>query len=195
MNNLVIIIFLIFALASVISLFIKKDSDRQKNILLIFGLAATISSWFATSYLNNNQSTNEAKRELKVKILLDAYTRLSNSNYRDTTPIGHKRNKYGFIYDRYSESALTSIQLLANDETVLLANKFILSNGKSEYLNLLNSLRNELRDELNINKLPNDLLYDPSLFRTYRKTNHLDSLTNQQEFDLVLKLNEAQYIK
>ncbi len=195
MNNLIIIIVGLFLLAAAISYFIKKDSDRQKNILFTFGLAATISSWFATSYLSNYQSTIEAKRELKVKLLLDAYTRLSNYNYRDTTPSGNIRNKYEFIYARYAESALTSIQLLAKDETVLLANKFIISNGKSEYSNLINSLRNELREELNINKLPDDILYNQTLFRTFRKLNHPDTLTSQQEFDLILKLNEVQYIK
>lgn len=178
----------------------QNDVDYLKNLILAIGIATTIVSWFFIGYINNEnekkrnllefeRSTNQSKRDLKVKFLLDAYFRLENSDMRDA-PDGSQQNLYDDIYKKYAESALTSVQLLGSDSTIKLANKFILSGGSNHYSDLLRSLRNEIRYELNLQELPNSEDYTPSTFRTFRKLSSPKVLTADQEFQLTIRLNE-----
>ena len=111
------------------------------------------------------------------------------SHHRDP-PEGSKAFAYDYIYNKYLESALTSIQLLANDSTVKLANSFALSGGKEHFSDLLISLRDELRNELNLMELPKTNEYIPTVYRTFRTTNAPHDLTSQQQYELIIKLNE-----
>jgi hypothetical protein len=181
--------------------FLPHDADYFKNIILASGIAATIVSWFIIGYINNEnekkrnllefeRSTNQSKRDLKVRFLIDAYFRLENSDFRDTFPNGVERNMYDQVYLKYAESALTSVQLLGSDSTIRLANLYILSGGKDHFRELLESLRNELRKELALKALPNLKEYIPSVYRSYRKLGAPNKLTPEQEFQITLKLSE-----
>lgn len=180
--------------------YLPKDDDYFKNLILASGIAATIVSWFIVGYLNNEnekkrnllefeRTTSQSKRDLKVKFLIDAYFRLQNSDFRDTVPNGYEPNKYDQIYLKYAESALTSVQLLANDSTVRLANLHILSNG-AHFDQLLVSLRDELREELDLRALPNSRDYAPTVFRSLRRLDAPNALTPEQQFQLTVKLSE-----
>jgi D-alanyl-lipoteichoic acid acyltransferase DltB (MBOAT superfamily) len=173
---------------------LQKDAEYQKNLILLGGIGITIISWFVNGYINNeneknrnqlsiSQSILQSKRDLKVKFLLDAYFRLENADMRDITPQGHQPNLYDYIYLKYTESALTSIQLLAKDSTVKLANLYLLSGGKGHYSELLIMLRDELRQELNLESLPATKEYHPSSYRTYRKIGAPNSLTQNNNIN------------
>jgi hypothetical protein len=180
---------------------LPKDKDYNKNLILASGVLITIISWFIVGYLDNEnekmrnklefeRSTKQSKRDLKIKFLMDAYFRLTNSDMRDTTPFGIQKNMYDYIYFKYSESALTSIQLLGSEKTIKIANDFILSGGNEHLSDLLESLRDDLRKELELDSLPKTKDYHPTVFRAYKKLDAPNELTPDQQFQLILKLNE-----
>jgi len=169
-------------------LFLPKDEEFIKNVFIAIGIGVTITGWLVVSYLNNQQEITQKKRDLRVKYLLDAYFRLENSDHRNfDSPTN------GYIYMKYAESALTSIQLLGEPETIQLANKYILTGG-DHYSDLLQALRNNLRKELNLSILPlsneSDSSYHPSSYRIKRKWGVDDTLTSAEHVQLIIKLNE-----
>ncbi len=179
---------------------LSKNAEYEENLILAGGCGITIISWFVVGYINNEnekkrnrlsieQSTLQAKRDLKIKFLLDAYFRLENTDYRDLAPEGHRVPLYDFLYLKFVESALTSIQLLANPSTVELAVKHITSGG-NHYSDLLLALRAELREQLNLEELPTTKEYWPSSYRTFRKNEAIQPLTTDQEYELTIKLIE-----
>jgi len=181
----------------------SNNDEYQKALILLGGVGVTIIGWFLTGYFNNEnekvrnrlsieQSIGQAKRDLRVKFLLDAYFRLENADFRDSTPEGQQPNRFDYIYLKYAESALTSIQLVGSDTLVQLANAYILSGGKQHFDELLKLLRDELRSELNLSKLPNTNDFKPSIYRTYRKLNAPDQLTPEQQMQLTTRLSEFQ---
>jgi len=180
---------------------LKVDADYDKNLLLAGGFGITILSWFVVGYINNenekkrnqlsiNQSILQSKRDLKVKFLLDAYFRLENSGYRDMKYENRQKWKYDYVYKKYSESALTSIQLLGDEDTVKLANAYTLAGGEKHYDELLKKLRDDLRKELGLKQLPNTEDYHPTTLRVYRNTDAPDQLTPEQQLDLAIRLSE-----
>ena len=180
--------------------FLKKDPQYQQNIILLGGLSVTMISWSVNGYISNQneimrnqlsiqQSILQSKRDLKIKFLLDAYFRLENSDGRGDNP-KYKAMPYNYIYQKYSESALTSVQLLADSSTVLMANKFVLSGGNNHLRELLLLLRSELRTELSLRQLPNDTALMPTYFREYRTKSAPDILTPEQQYQLIIRLNE-----
>lgn len=194
------LIFAVFIFIFLLKL-LPKDIDYFKNLLLASGLIVTIVSWFIVGYLNNEnekkrnelefkRSTSQSKRDLKVKFLIDAYFRLENADYRDTTPNNHQRNMYDYVYIKYAESALTSVQLLGSERTVRLANSHIISGGKEHFRELLEALRDELRIELELPILPKTDDYVPTVYRTSRKLDAPNKLTPEQQFQLTMKLSE-----
>jgi hypothetical protein len=196
---IVLIIIAFFVLRSNL----KQGPDYEKNLILAGGFGITILSWFVVGYINNenekkrnklsiNQSTIEAKRDLKVRFLLDAYFRLENMGMRDTSPPGNKVLIYDYIYLKYAESALTAIQLLGDETTVKLAMQFINSHAKEHFSDLLVMLRDELRKELDLTELPKTDDYIPATFRTYRTIDAPNDLTPEQQYQLILNLNEFQ---
>lgn len=198
-----ILLALIIAVFIFILLFklLPKDNDYFRNLILASGILVTIVSWFIVGYLNNEnekkrnelefkRSTSQSKRDLKVKFLIDAYFRLENSDYRDTFPNNHQRNMYDYVYLKYAESALTSVQLLGSESTVKLANIYIMSGGKEHFRELLESLRDELRGELELPVLPKTDDYIPSVYRIFRKLDAPNKLTPDQQFQLTMKLSE-----
>ena len=198
----IVVVFFLVVIGFIIAKhFLKKDEEYQKNLILLGGIGITIISWFVTGYINNENEKNrnqfsitqsilQSKRDIKVKFLLDAYFRLENNDHRDTVPKGNKNLIYDYVYMKYAESALTSIQLVGSDTTIRLANQYILSGGKAHFSELLLSLRNELRKEVELSKLPLTQEYTPTVFRVYRKTTAPNDLTLEQQYQLIIKLNE-----
>jgi hypothetical protein len=189
-----------------ISFFIVKynisvDKDYDKNLLLAGGFGITILSWFVVGYINNenekkrsqlsiNQSILESKRNLKVKFLLDAYFRLESAGHREMNYPDRQKWKYDYVYKKYSESALTAIQLLGDEDTVKLANAYTLAGGEKHYDELLKMLRDDLRKELGLKQLPNTKDYDPTTLRVYLNTDAPDELTPERQLDLAIRLSE-----
>lgn len=167
--------------------------DRATNIILAVGIAVTVISWFVTGYLNNRQSVLQRKREIKVRMLTDAYFKLQNLKDREAyeSPVN------AYIYYKYSEEALDEIQLIGDNELVGDAELFTksLPQGGTAFQtplnNLLIKLRNDLRRELNVESI-NDPALNPFQLRVKRnaRLSTQDSLTSQEEINLIIRLNE-----
>jgi len=175
---------------------LPKNDEYEKNLILATGFGITIISWFMVGYINNKneikrndlanaKSILETKRSLRIKFLLDAYFRLENMEQRNYESL----TDY-FIYMKYGESALTSIQLLGEQEVVKLSNNFILSNGQKYFQELLIQLRADLRKELMLADLPNTPDFAPVMFRFKKNPDVSFDLTAEQKLQLTIKLNE-----
>jgi hypothetical protein len=190
-SALVLIIFfnLLFFLKKV-----PQDDGYQKNLIQAAGFGLIAISWFVTGYLNNQQSVLQKKRDLKVRMLTDAFFKLQNLNNREASesPVN------AYIYYKYSENALAEIQLIGNRELVEAAKEFVdaMRKGDSFYIepynNLLIELRNELRTELDVPSINNLDSLNPYVLRVNRSTRvrTIDSLSSEDEINLIIRLNE-----
>ena len=160
--------------------------DFAKNMILAAGFGLTAISWFVSGYINNQQSVLQKKRKLKVRMLTDAFFKLQNIYSRE----GNETQVNAYIYYKYSENALNEIQLIGDPKLVKLASVFGLSNGARGYEDLLVELRNDLRKELGVSSIPNDEDLKPFSFRANRKLITQDTLTSEEEINLIMKLNE-----
>jgi hypothetical protein len=198
LRSIIISSCIIFLILWFLFQYLERNNEFEKNMILAVGFGLTIISWFVTGYLNNQneikrnrlnieQGVLQKKRDLRTKFLLNAYLRLDNFDNRYS-----ETDADNYIYRKYAESALTSIQLLGDSELVKLTHNWIMnSNDSISFNKLLRQLRNDLRQELAISKLPdNDTSYNTVTFRIYRNWLLKDTLTSEQEIQLIIKLNE-----
>ena len=121
-------------------------------IKIIVTTLVAFAGWYLVHYLNSERDLQNKRRQLRITYLLDAYRRLERA--------GNRKN-----YKDYSvilEETLADIQLLGTAEQVLLAQKVIkdLENAQSASLNqLLNEIRDDLRNELQIGKVSEPLVF------------------------------------
>jgi len=190
MNLKVILIVSIFVAISLIWIYrqLPKNQEFGKNMILAAGFGITIISWFVSGYINNQQSVLQKKRELKVRMLTDAFFKLQNINDREGTesPVN------AYIYYKYSEDALAEIQLLGDLKLIKLAQTFAETKDTGVYNNILIQLRNDLRNELGVPKLSDAELLRPFTFRVLRdrRLKTQDSLTSEDEINLIIRINE-----
>jgi hypothetical protein len=119
--------------------------------LLITTLVAII-GWFAVHRLNAARDRVNKRRDLIVGYLIQAYRQLESCSNRDAT-----------LSDmRTVESAISDIQLLGSAEQVRLAQKFaeeFAASGNASADELLAVLREDLRLELSLKKVPRAMKY------------------------------------
>jgi hypothetical protein len=170
--------------------YLNRNNQGVNNLVLAVGFTITIIGWFVNSYIENKLDTEKTKKELRVKYLLNAYYRIENAANRYNGEY-HESDIDSYIFGKYSESALGGISLLADTQTIRLANEYILDNkGIRNSHELLTSLRNELRNELDLMPVPNNSVYNLNSFRIFRKNPMNDSMTSEQQIDFIIKLNE-----
>jgi len=119
--------------------------------LLVPTLVAVV-SWFVGSWLAAKRDRANKRRDMRVQYLLDAYRRLQGAGHRPLVP----------PYSLDLESALADVQLLGSPAQAALAQKFTLEMGEHGHAlldDLLLSLRNELRAELELEKIEGKLTY------------------------------------
>jgi hypothetical protein len=119
--------------------------------LLVTTIVA-IGGWFAAHRLAAARDRANKRRDLIVEYLIQAYRRLESCSNRADGP-----------YDSTAlESAVADIQLLGSPEQVTLVQRFaeeFAASRDSSVDELLASLREELRSELGLKRVPRDVKY------------------------------------
>jgi len=120
--------------------------------MLVTTIVAIV-GWLAVHRLSAARDRANKRRELRVQYLIDAYRKLENAGNRKTSTRDH--------VDVF-ESAVADIQLFGSPEQVKLARKFALdfaAQGAAALDPLLNSLRADLRQELQLPSLEETITY------------------------------------
>lgn len=120
--------------------------------LLITSLT-TIFGWYILHKLTKKREQENKKKELRIKYLIDAWSKLEYASNRD-------KNAQEFI--DYIEKPIASIQLFGTSKQIELAQKIAEQITKNQQANLdliLKELRDNLRDELNLEKINSGIKY------------------------------------
>jgi hypothetical protein len=121
----------------------------QLLIPLLVTTVVAIIGWLIGHYLNSQRDRQNKRREVRVQYLIDAYRRLEAGSSRGAID----KTEYGKGF----ESAIADIQLLGSEEQARMAKEVAIaiatrkSNASSGPL--LMSLRNALRNELDLGSL------------------------------------------
>ena len=111
-------------------------------IPIIVAVAVAFTGWFVVHKLNVSRDEAAKRREIRVQYLLEAYRNLEHSANRED-----RSQRLAF------ENAIADIQLLGSIEQVVLAQavgETLASQGTVRINDLLESLRRDLRAELNL---------------------------------------------
>jgi hypothetical protein len=120
--------------------------------LLVTTVIAVAGWWVAHSTATKRDQANK-RRDLRIQYLIDAYRRLESVSNRDENSPEWAQGL---------ESAIADIQLFGSAGQVALAKKFATDMaGKSQASadDLLNDLRRDLREELNLESVPSDVKF------------------------------------
>lgn len=110
----------------------------------------TVVSWSAIHFLSKQRDVLNKKKEIRIRYLIDAFRRLESAS-----------NKKVAI-NKDLESVMADIQLFGSKKQIKLAQKFIsemAENQNSSTLELLESLRDDLREELMLDKVSDKFLF------------------------------------
>ena len=110
----------------------------------------TVVSWSAIHFLSKQRDVLNKKKEIRIRYLIDAFRRLESAS-----------NKKVAI-NKDLESVMADIQLFGSKKQIKLAQKFIsemAENQNSSTLELLESLRDVLREELMLDKVSDKFLF------------------------------------
>jgi hypothetical protein len=184
LRGILILVFLMSIFSTGLVLYLP-EAEYHRNLLLGLGLVVTVLGWSVNEYINNRQAVLQKQRDLKVKLLLDAYFRLEGSDNRD-----YETSSDAYIYQKYSESAIQAIQLLGDERAIELAREYAASNGKEHYNELLEELRREIRKELNLSSIPITGDFNPAELRIRRNGPFHDTITSAEQIQLITKLND-----
>lgn len=115
-------------------------------LALLIPTGVAIVSWFVGSWLSVRRDRTNKRRDLRVQYLIDAYRRLQAAGHRPLLP----------PYSADLESAIADVQLFGNPAQIAAAQKFaseMASHGQASLDDLLASLRNNLRNELQLERV------------------------------------------
>ena len=118
----------------------------QFFIQLLITIIVVIAGWFVVHLLTANRDRVNKHRDIRMDYLITAYQRLENAVHR----------KQESKYFRDMESSVADIQLFGNEsqiEQVKIFLKEFEEKGLGSVDDLLNNLRDELREELNLSKV------------------------------------------
>lgn len=110
----------------------------------------TVVSWSAIHFLSKQRDVLNKKKEIRIRYLIDAFRRLESAS-----------NKKVAI-NKDLESVMADIQLFGSKKQIKLSQKFIsemAENQNSSTLELLESLRDDLREELMLDKVSDKFLF------------------------------------
>jgi hypothetical protein len=115
-------------------------------LTVLIPTVVAVISWFVGSWLAARRDRANKRRDLRVQYLVDAYRRLEAASHRPLVP----------PYSSDLESAVADIQLFGSPIQVADAKKFALEMaelGQASLDDLLLSLRNDLRTELQLEEV------------------------------------------
>jgi hypothetical protein len=132
-------------------------SDAVANVVMPLvqaAVAATIVvwGWSAVHKRSVERDLANKRRDLKVQYLIDAYRRLQGAGHRPLVP----------PYSSDLESAIADVQLFGDPAQVAAAQKFafeMADHGQALLDDLLASLRNDLRNELQLERTEGKLTH------------------------------------
>lgn len=116
---------------------------------LIITSIVTIVGWFIAYRFSVEKDRANKRKDLRVNYLIDAWRKLEFAVYRED-------------YDRveFLEKPIADIQLFGNSRQVELAQKFandMANNQEASLTELLLALREDLRKELKMSEVPNEI--------------------------------------
>lgn len=117
---------------------------------LLTTTAVAVLGWFAAHWFSVSRDRANKRREMRLARLIDAYRALERSAHRPFT---------GSTADAVSD-AFADVQLLGSQEQVALAQKLMeefAANRGVDWQPLLLSIRDEIRTELRLSRLPASL--------------------------------------
>ena len=117
--------------------------------LLVTSLISIV-SWGAIHFLSKQRDVLNKKKEIRIKYLIDTFRRLESASDRKVA------------INKDLESVMADIQLFGSKEQIKLAQKFIsemAQNQSSCTSYLLESLRDDLRRELMLDKISDKFLF------------------------------------
>jgi hypothetical protein len=124
--------------------------DTELSTPLLVTVAVAIIGWYVVHRLSSNQEREAKRREMIVQYLISAWRKLENAAQRDE-PINTE-----------VESAIADIQLFVPNNWIELAHEAagnLAEKGGANFDNLLETLRNNLREELKLEKAIRNISY------------------------------------
>lgn len=120
--------------------------EIDKLLPLLLTSILTVLSWFILHRLNKSKERDAKRKDLIVSYLIEAWKKLEYASHR-------------FEYDRikYLEEPIAKIQMFGTKEQIELAQKFasdMSAENQASLTELLFSLRQHLRKELNLESVP-----------------------------------------
>jgi hypothetical protein len=123
------------------------------NLELLLPLLATslvtIIGWYILHQLSKKRDSKNKKQELRISYLIEAWKKLE-----------YAANRKIFDKIEFIEKPIADIQLFGNKKQIELAQKIadeIATSGQCTLNELLIELRGDLREELNMEKVPNKI--------------------------------------
>lgn len=111
---------------------------------ILISSVVIILSWFVGSWLTTRREFNNKKREIRIQYLIGAYRSIASAANRQGTMTNDQKLKI--------ESAIEDIQLLGNEIQLNALNNMV-SSRNSNFTEILEILRNDLRQELELKKV------------------------------------------
>ncbi len=142
----------IILLIIVIASFIGYKIDSKRFIPLALTAIIAVGGWFIGHQLSAERDRINKQREIRVGYLINAYRRLANASMRQP--------EKGSQYYRDMESAMADIQLFGKESQINQAKHFMeefQKTGKGPLDELLNTLRDDLRKEMNLSKVKTNI--------------------------------------
>lgn len=115
-------------------------------LTLLIPTLVAVASWFLGSWLSVRRDRADKRRDLRVQYLIEAYRRLEAAGHRPLVP----------PYSSEMESAVADVQLFGTAKQVAAAQRFALEMaeyGEASLDDLLSSLRDDLRRELQLERV------------------------------------------
>lgn len=177
--DLLVVLAVSFVISSIVATFaIFLPKENYWNTLgILTGFGITIMSWFVGNYFNNitelkrdqinrEHEISNAKRELRVKYLINAFNRITSQINRDSETM---MNRY--IYNQNALFANAEVSLFGDTDLIRIMRDFTLTMnipGKSNATPIILALRKTLRKELELSELPDfNTTYGVAIPRVY----------------------------
>jgi hypothetical protein len=121
-------------------------------VTLLIPTAVAVASWFIGSWLSERRDRANKRRDLRVQYLIGAYRRLATATERKETDAA---------YFADLDSALVDVQLFGSADQIAAAQRFakeLAEHRAAQLTELLASLRDDLREELKLNRVKGPLV-------------------------------------
>lgn len=121
------------------------------DIKTLIVLIITVIGWTIVHFLTKKRDAVNKRKEIRIKYLIDAWKLLEEASNRQNCDL-----------NKNIEIAIADIQLFGTKKQIELAQKIaedISSKGTGDSLELLKELRKDLRNELNLETVPDQFKF------------------------------------